>query len=125
MERILIVNADDFGQSVPITRGILRAHERGIVTSTSLMVRCPAASYAVERAAGLDVGLHIDLGEWVYRSGEWETIYERVEMDDRSLIEYEIGDQLAEFRRLTGKAPSHLDSHQHVHLQEPVLSVAR
>jgi predicted glycoside hydrolase/deacetylase ChbG (UPF0249 family) len=125
MERVLIVNADDFGQSAAITRGIVRAHEQGIVTSTSLMVRCPAAAYAVERAGGLDLGLHIDLGEWTYRNGEWVSIYERVEMDDASTIECEIEHQLAEFRRLTGKTPSHLDSHQHVHLHEPVLAVAR
>jgi len=47
-ERRLIVNADDFGQSPGINRGIMEAHERGIVTSVSLMVRWPAA---VEAAA--------------------------------------------------------------------------
>lgn len=124
MERVLIVNADDFGQSAAITRGILRAHEQGIVTSTSLMVRCPAAAYAVECAGGLDLGLHIDLGEWAYCNGEWVAIYERVKMENTSVIESEIEDQLAEFRRLTGKTPSHLDSHQHVHIHQPVLSVA-
>jgi predicted glycoside hydrolase/deacetylase ChbG (UPF0249 family) len=124
MERVLIVNADDFGQSAAITRGILRAHEQGIVTSTSLMVRCSAAAYAAERAGELDLGLHIDLGEWSYRDGNWIALYERVELDEELAIESEIGDQLAEFRRLTGKSPSHLDSHQHVHLHEPILSVA-
>jgi chitin disaccharide deacetylase len=125
MERVLIVNADDFGQSAPITRGILRAHEQGVVTSTSLMVRFPAAAYAAERAGRLDLGLHIDLGEWAYRDGNWVSLYERVEMDELSAIEIEVRGQLAAFRRLTGKDPSHLDSHQHVHLHEPVLSVAR
>jgi predicted glycoside hydrolase/deacetylase ChbG (UPF0249 family) len=125
MERVLIVNADDFGQSAAVTRGILRAHEQGIVTSTSLMVRCPAAAYAAERVGRLDLGLHIDLGEWAYRNGNWVAVYERVDMDDASGIEYEIGHQLAEFRRLTGKNPTHLDSHQHVHLHEPVLSIAK
>ena len=40
--RGLIVNADDFGLTAGITRGILRAHDEGIVTSTSLMVLRPA-----------------------------------------------------------------------------------
>jgi chitin disaccharide deacetylase len=40
----LIVNADDFGQSRGVNRGIIEAHERGIVTSTSLMVRWPAVA---------------------------------------------------------------------------------
>jgi predicted glycoside hydrolase/deacetylase ChbG (UPF0249 family) len=124
MERVLIVNADDFGQSAAITRGILRAQEDGIVTSASLMVRWPGASYAADQAEGLDLGLHIDLGEWAYRDGCWTVVYERVNMDQSAEIEREIESQLAEFSRLTGKTPSHLDSHQHVHLQEPVRSIA-
>ncbi|PYR01516.1 MAG: hypothetical protein DMF97_07400, partial [Acidobacteria bacterium] len=34
--KYLIVNADDFGASSGINRGILEAHQRGILTSTSL-----------------------------------------------------------------------------------------
>ena len=41
--RFLIVNADDFGRSPGVNRGVLLAHERGIVTSASLMVRWPSA----------------------------------------------------------------------------------
>lgn len=44
--RFLIVNADDFGQSPGVNRGIIEAHEHGIVTSASLMVRWPAATEA-------------------------------------------------------------------------------
>ena len=36
----LVVNADDFGMSPAISRGILRAHREGIVTSTSLLGNC-------------------------------------------------------------------------------------
>jgi predicted glycoside hydrolase/deacetylase ChbG (UPF0249 family) len=46
MTRAAIVNADDFGQSAGINRGIVEAHQRGIVTSASLMVRWHAASEA-------------------------------------------------------------------------------
>jgi chitin disaccharide deacetylase len=125
IDRVLIVNADDFGQTAAITRGILRAHQHGIVTSTSLMVRGPAAAFAVEHAGDLDLGLHIDLGEWAYRDGAWVAVYERVRLDDVSAVEDEIDFQLNEFRRLTGKLPSHLDSHQHVHISEPVLWIAK
>ena len=45
-ERILVVNADDFGQSEGVNRGIIEAHTNGIVTSASLMVRWPAAREA-------------------------------------------------------------------------------
>jgi len=47
-QRYLIVNADDFGQSQGVNRGVIAAHEHGIVTSASLMVRWPAA---IEAAA--------------------------------------------------------------------------
>src|SRR4051794_16830036 len=45
-DRYVIVNADDFGQSRGINRGIILAHEQGIVTSASLMVRWAAAAEA-------------------------------------------------------------------------------
>ena len=45
---LLIVNADDFGCSRGVNRGIIEAHEHGIVTSASLMVNRPAASEAAE-----------------------------------------------------------------------------
>ena len=78
MRRAVIVNADDFGQSAGITRGIIAAHERGIVTSASLMVRWPAAAAAAAYARAhhrLSVGLHVDLGESVYRAGHWVALY--------------------------------------------------
>ena len=42
--RRLIVNADDFGISEGVNRGIIEAHLRGILTSTTLMVKCRASS---------------------------------------------------------------------------------
>jgi len=39
VSRILIVNADDLGLSGGVNRGIARAHDEGIVTSASAMVR--------------------------------------------------------------------------------------
>ena len=48
--RYVIVNADDFGSSEGINRGIIEAHETGIVTSASLMVNAPATEAAVELA---------------------------------------------------------------------------
>jgi predicted glycoside hydrolase/deacetylase ChbG (UPF0249 family) len=125
MERQLIVNADDFGQSEGVNRGILRAHREGIVTSASLMVRWPAAESAVRNAGDLALGLHIDLGEWAFRNGEWIALYERVSLEDPQDIEAEICYQLEEFCRLTGKTPTHIDSHQHVHLHEPVRTAAK
>jgi predicted glycoside hydrolase/deacetylase ChbG (UPF0249 family) len=124
MQPTLIVNADDFGQSEGVNRGILRAHREGIVTSASLMVRWPAAEHAAFNAGQLDLGLHIDLGEWACHDGQWYARYERVSMDDPRTIESEVRFQLDEFQRLTGRLPTHIDSHQHIHLHEPTSSVA-
>src|SRR5437867_1669555 len=124
--KYLIVNADDFGQSTGINRGIIEAHERSVVTSASLMVRWPAAIDAAQYArehAKLSVGLHLDFGEWIYRHDEWEPLYEVVSADDRIEVMSEISNQLGRFRSLMGRGPTHIDSHQHVHLQEPVRSV--
>jgi hypothetical protein len=38
---MLIVDADDFGRSSSINRGVAGAHDEGIVTSTSAMVGWP------------------------------------------------------------------------------------
>jgi predicted glycoside hydrolase/deacetylase ChbG (UPF0249 family) len=119
----LIVNADDFGQSYGVNRGIIKAHRGGIVTSASLMVRWLAASEAAAYARehpSLSLGLHLDLGEKVFRAGEWVPVYTVVSLQDTTAIRDEISRQLEKFRDLMGRDPSHLDSHQHVHLREPV-----
>ena len=125
-KRYLIVNADDFGMSPGVNRGLVEAHEGGIVTSASLMVRWPAAAEAAAYARehrDLSVGLHLDLGEWVYREGTWMPAYEVVPADEVTAVTEETARQLAAFRRLVGRDPTHLDSHQHVHLREPARSV--
>lgn len=125
-ERILIVNADDLGLSVAVNMGIARGHEHGVVTSASLLVRGAAAEDAGEYARShpeLSVGLHVDLGEWSYRDGAWVAEYEVVDLDDHRAVELEVARQLDRFHELTGDAPTHLDSHQHLHRNDPARSV--
>jgi chitin disaccharide deacetylase len=108
--RRLIVNADDFGASGGINRGIVRAHEHGVVTSTSLMVRMPAAEAAAELARerpGLSVGLHVDL------TGEGTPA--PADIDDVAACEVELRAQLRRFEQLLGRAPTHLDAHHNVY----------
>ncbi len=106
--RRLVVNADDLGYTEGVNRGILDAHERGIVTSTTLMVDRPAAEDGVERARGtsLSVGLH--------------AVLDRVPSER---CEAELERQLARFEELVGARPTHVDSHHHVH-REPALAEA-
>jgi predicted glycoside hydrolase/deacetylase ChbG (UPF0249 family) len=124
--RHLIVNADDFGLTEGVNRGIVEAHENGIVTSASLMVRYPAAQqaaiYARERAP-LSVGLHFDAAEWQCMDGTWRASYEVIDLKDAAQVRREFEAQLHLFENLLGRAPTHLDSHQHVHTSEPARSV--
>ncbi len=125
--RALVVNADDFGRCRLINAGIFRTHEKGIVTSTSLMVRWPGASEAAAYAQNhptLGVGLHLDFGEWAYDAGAWLPLYEVVPLDDAQAVAAEACAQLDTFRRLLGRDPTHIDSHQHVHLQQPLSTIA-
>jgi predicted glycoside hydrolase/deacetylase ChbG (UPF0249 family) len=60
----LVVNADEFGLTESISRGILLAHREGIVTSTSLLGNCADLSAQVAllaSAPNLGVGLHLTL----------------------------------------------------------------
>jgi chitin disaccharide deacetylase len=115
-QRYLIVNADDFGESPGVNRGIIEAHERGVVTSASLMLDQPATNAAVALARqhpGLSLGLHVNLD----RLGRGLLGQERL-----TVLAREIERQLNAFTALTGSHPTHIDSHHHVHRQ---LNVAR
>jgi len=103
--RRLIVNADDFGFATGVNEGIIEAHVRGIVTSTSLMVDWPAAANAARLARehpGLSVGLHY--------------VEDGPEIDEPGHAARTFAAQLERFRDLTGSDPTHVDSHHHVHM---------
>jgi chitin disaccharide deacetylase len=108
--RYLIVNADDFGASVAINRGVLEAHRRGIVTSASLMVDMPASEEAAllsRQAPGLSVGLHV-----TFTSHGGRPLVDFADVDG---CRAELDRQLRRFQELMGRLPTHLDSHHNVH----------
>src|SRR5688572_8280893 len=112
--RFLIVNADDFGRSRGVNLGVIKAHQQGILTSASLMVRWPAATEAARQGRenpDLSLGLHVDLGEWVFRDDRWVPVYEVVRLEEVGGVEAEVSRQLTSFRELVGRDPTHLDSH--------------
>jgi chitin disaccharide deacetylase len=102
------------------------AHEHGIVTSASLMIRWPAANRAAAYARAhphLSLGLHVEVGEWVFRNGSWTALYEVVPRQDEVAVYDEVSRQVEGFGRLVGRNPTHIDSHQHVHREEPLRSI--
>ena len=124
----LVVNADDFGFTSDVNEGILRSHLEGIVRSTSLMANGPAFGHALRIARqhpSLGVGCHLTLvqGESLASPGT------RLPPSAAGLLASpptQAG-ALREFRAQIefllghGIRPSHLDTHQHVHLLPAVL----
>lgn len=130
----LVVNADDFGLSPAISRGILRAHRDGIVTSTSLLGNVPdveAVRVLLAEAPGLGVGVHLTLtggvpvspagrvpslvtpdGRLHARGTDFITAWMRgrVSADD---VHRELDAQVARVRD-AGIAVDHLDTHHHL-----------
>src|SRR4029077_14366863 len=62
--RRLIINADDFGLTSGVNRGVVEAHKHGVVTSATLMANGQAFEQAIALAHAqprLGVGCHIVL----------------------------------------------------------------
>jgi chitin disaccharide deacetylase len=107
--RGLIVNADDFGLSPGINRAVAKAHRDGIVTSTSLLVNTPFSAQAATMSAAmprLRLGLHADVSAAVAEPERDRAV---------AICRDELECQMARFRSLTGRSPTHLDSHHNAH----------
>jgi chitin disaccharide deacetylase len=123
----LVVNADDFGFTRDVNRGIVEAHHNGILTATTLMATGAAFDDAVRLARenpSLDIGVHLVLvGDPPFPATVAQLT--RAVMLGRVRI-YE--EMLAQVRCIldAGLEPTHLDTHKHTHLLPPVLdAVAR
>lgn len=132
--RLLAVNADDFGFTSDVNLGIVEAHRRGILTSTTLMANGDAFSDAVRLARenpALDIGAHLVLtgGMSVAQPGVPLPASVPVLVRHVALRRIDIAGELrAQIERIlaAGIAISHLDTHKHTHLLPPVLEqVAR
>ncbi len=134
----LIVNADDFGRTSGINGGIALAHDKGIVTSATMMVAYAAASEAAALAKerpSLGVGLHValtggppvlppaQLSTLVDANGRLPAKPEGLEKAHPRELLAEARAQLDRFRELTGRLPTHFDSHHHSHGLPAVLDV--
>lgn len=141
--RQLIVNADDFGLTEAVNRGIVHAHNEGIVTSTTLMAGGSAFDSAVSISRSLPdlgIGVHLNLTSGrpvspvqnipslVNRDGRlrWTPacLLRAVVARQVSLVEIET--ELREQIRKVCKAgirPTHLDGHKHVHLMPGVSEI--
>lgn len=129
--KTLVVNADDFGYTIGVNRGIVAACTGGLVRATTLMAVGPAFADAVARARDLpqlDIGLHAVLAgafrpltrarELTAADGCFARSYPatlaRLAVCPPAIIRAELAAQ-AEKLIASGIKPSHLDCHKHLH----------
>lgn len=132
---MLIINADDFGRSVPETDAAFRCYQAGRLTSVSAMVFMADSERAAQLAKEheLDAGLHLNFTErftgaripakladhhdkiarFLTRNKYAQILYNPLL---RTEFAYSFQAQLEEFTRLLGKPPLHVDGHHHMHL---------
>lgn len=140
--RRLIINADDFGLTAGVDRGILEAYENGVVSSTTVMASGQRFHDAValgERAPRLSVGCHLVFvdGQSILHPSQIPTLMSGSDGRFREKlvsfaclaaagklkageIEAEATAQIQKLQN-AGIAVSHLDSHKHTHMFPAVL----
>ncbi|HEX2850358.1 MAG TPA: ChbG/HpnK family deacetylase [Acidimicrobiales bacterium] len=142
--RVLIVHADDYGLTEAVSAGILRGHEDGIITSTSVLTLAPAFASTAPRLAAspIDVGVHLaavgedppmlsarEIPTLVDRRGRlplsWKVLLPRLAARrvDPADVAREFAAQVEAAVTATGRRPTHLDTHQHLHLWPSIATV--
>jgi len=114
--RYVVVNADDLGSSTGINRGIVEAHHRGTLTSTSLMVNMAASQDAADLTRdlpALSVGLHVNLTD---PAGQ-----PLVDLETGARCREVLQQQIDTFQGFMGRLPTHIDSHHNVHRNPQLL----
>lgn len=139
----LIVHADDFGIAEAVNRGIVEAHEHGIVTSTSIMATGAAFAHAValaKRHPTLDLGVHLTLTEerpllaaaaaasLMGADGRFPPHVSQLaglQLRGKISLAAVRAELDAQVRKVldAGLAVSHLDGHQHVHVLPGVAAI--
>jgi predicted glycoside hydrolase/deacetylase ChbG (UPF0249 family) len=135
----LIVNADDFGLVPSVSEGILEAHAKGIVSSTTALITRPISSKLIQRAKkysrlGIGIHLNITLGEPLSRAKDARSLTNSQgvfsKLTAKSLrkikapeLEREWTLQILRFRRLWGELPTHFDTHHHIHAYPKIAQV--
>lgn len=139
MSTKVIINADDFGYTNAVNYGILDAHLRGVLTSTTLMANMPGFNHAVaikEATPTLGVGVHlvltsgapvlkthtrlIDTQGYFHRQSFYADDNINVMMDEQFLSELR-AEWTAQIEKIydAGIKPTHIDGHHHLFIAFP------
>jgi predicted glycoside hydrolase/deacetylase ChbG (UPF0249 family) len=136
----LIINADDYGRSPDISRGIRSAHLRGVVTSTTCMMNILTTAadiaLALKETPALGMGVHLVLtmGKPILPPENVPTIVDEhgnnrkynpflANLPHLNLeeVKAEWHAQVEAFVQAAGRNPTHLDSHHHSSYFSPEL----
>lgn len=135
----LIVNADDFANSLNMSKVIIECAKRGALNSTSIMINSPCLDESLQLLKGVDIrtSLHLNIAEgkpvsdeheltYLIENGEFGKSFEQVvfdyylgSKDKKNLIKSDIKKEFTAQILLYSKKLStkeiNLDSHQHYH----------
>ena len=141
--KYLITNADDFGWGIDVTRGIVDSFEKGVLTSSSVIISeiDRESLEVIKNIEGIGMGLHLNIAtgvpltqKWREKHGDfthptrpksvegyvqenWEAHFGKYSEED-VFAEFEA--QFALFKSLLGKNPDHLDTHYNTSSVLPV-----
>jgi len=145
MIKKLIINADDFGLHTSINKAVEITHQKGILTSSSLVVNGEAAEEAFQiarRNPNLGVGIHLTLnGEkptaplhqissLLDHQGKlfenhmqfcWHVLRRKISLNH---VRIELETQIQTFLH-AGLIPTHVDGHRHIHLFLPIFNIIK
>lgn len=137
MPQRIIINADDLGLTPSVNQAIFEVFRAGNLSSATLMVNMPGTADAIEgikEHPGLGVGLHFCLTEGSALAGPSSLTdahgafmsrpeLARAALRGRVRAADVVRELEAQWERMTtlGVTPTHVDSHQHVHMLPPVL----
>lgn len=132
----LILNADDFGYTKEINRGIMHGMRNGIITSTTVLTNCeidPSDCEELKSIKHIGIGLHLNLtlekpltnGSSIQDNNGY--FYDRKQLDFSQLnlteVEQEFRAQIKRFIELFQQLPSHFDSHHSIHDHPTILTI--
>ncbi len=133
----LIINGDDYGYTPEKSEGILKTHEEGILTSTTVMINIAsqqATNKLLRYKKSLGIGLHLNITrgkpaslpkevltlinehQEMFRPQEWtrKSWNDFGNLKNMAEVELEFNNQLKKFKELLGVKPCHLDSHHFI-----------
>jgi len=133
--KYVIINADDYGLSEGVNRGIVECFRAGVVTNAGFIVNTDASAHGAQLAkeSGLPLGLHLNLFSSSHPKGHElfgpsarlrEILRQReeegredvdVREEEIPIILEEVDRQIAAFVDLVGRRPNHLSYHFGLH----------